>query len=210
MRTASWLVLSAGLLAACQPSGSNDAPAGTTEVTPGSGKIVFIRVDSITNQYEALADKLDALQTKMSEAEQRQNERIAAFQRDVQNFQRRAQSGQMAPRDIGQEQERLAGREQGLVEERDRVLGELQTEQLQLMAGFEKNVKAVLAEIQDEFGYDYILNYSPGTGVLMVNDAFDITPEVVKRLNALPASDLDAAVEEAEDEVADDAATDGE
>lgn len=200
LRTSLWMLLGTGLIAACRPS-TNDATSGEGETTKsGSGKIVFIRVDSVSNQYEALAVKLNALEAKMREAEQRQAERVAAFQRDVQSFQRRAQSGQMAPRDIGQEQERLAGREQGLIEERDRVLGELQTEQLVLMEAFEKNVKAVLAEIQEEYSYDYILNYGPGTGVLMVNDAFDITPEVVKRLNALPTEELEAAAEEVEEE----------
>jgi hypothetical protein len=104
MRTMLWLVLGAALVTACQPAGEQSAATSNAAPAAGSGKIVFIRVDSVSSQYEALAAKLEALQDKMIEAEQRQNERITAFQRDVQSFQRRAQSGQMAPRDIGQEQ----------------------------------------------------------------------------------------------------------
>jgi len=92
----------------------------------------------------------------------------------------------MAPKAIGIEQERLAGREQGLMQEADRLRQELQAEQLQLMTEYEENLRAVLDEVQKEFNYDYILSYGSGTGVLMANDQHDITPEVAKRINLVP------------------------
>jgi len=38
--------------------------------------------------------------------------------------------------------------------------------------------------MQEENGYDFILNEGGGGGLLMANDAFDITEDVLKRLNA--------------------------
>lgn len=173
-----------GSLFSCQ----QNAPAETTatEANAGSGNIVFIRLDSLTSQYKALSEKNDVLQTRVLDAEKRQGERIATLQRDMQSFQRRANSGRMAPKDIGAEQEVLAGREQALMQENERIRQELQIEQLKLSAEFEENLLNVLEEIQAEKNYDYILSYGAGTGVLMVNDANDITPEVVSRLNKIP------------------------
>ncbi len=174
----------AGLTSCNQTPAASDA--GATAGTSTKGNIVFIRLDSITVQYAALKAKLDVLEEKAAVAEKAQNDRVAAFQNDLANLQRRAQSGQMAPKQIGQEQERLAGREQTLMQDAQRVRQELELEQYQLMGEYEENLKNVLEEVQTEFGYDYILSYGTGTGVLMVNDVNDITPEVAKRINLIP------------------------
>ncbi|MEZ4983906.1 MAG: OmpH family outer membrane protein [Saprospiraceae bacterium] len=157
-----------------------------TEAPKTVGNIVFIRLDSLTNQYTAFKEKQTALENKAAEAEKAQNDRVNAFQRDVQSFQRRANSGQMAPKDIGTEQERLAGREQAIMQDVEQKRQELQLEQLKLMSEYEENLKKVLDEVQAEFQYDYILSYGAGTGVLMANDKLDITNEVAKRINLIP------------------------
>jgi len=187
-------------LSSCQPTNSETNTATSTTST-AKGNIVFIRLDSITVQYAELKTKLDALEEKAAIAEKAQNDRVAVFQKDVANLQRRAQSGQMAPKQIGQEQERLAGREQTLMQDAQRVRQELEVEQYQLMGEYEENLKKVLEEVQAEFGYDYILSYGAGTGVLMVDDKNDITEEVAKRVNLIPMDgELDSATEEETEE----------
>ncbi|MEL7222855.1 MAG: OmpH family outer membrane protein, partial [Bacteroidota bacterium] len=175
--------------------------------------IVFIRLDSLTEQYGALQEMSTKLEAKAAEADQSQNERVAAFQRDVQNLQRRMNSGQMAPKQMGIEQERLAGREQALMQQAEQLRQELQLEQLTMMGEYEENLRNVLDDIQKEFGYDYILSYGAGTGVLMVNDAHDITAEVSKRINLIPMdgkSDKESAAEADAGEEATDAPAEGE
>ena len=196
-------------LLSCQPqtdstASSEDATASTT------GKIVFVRIDSLTNQYEALQEKSKEVEDRMLAAEKSQGERVAAFQRDFQNFQRRANSGQMSPKQMGVEQERLAGREQAIMKENERLRQELQFEQLTLNAEFQENLIAVLEEIQTEFNYDYILSKAPGSGVLMVNDANDITAEVVKRINLIPMDGESDAAGTDEEAAGDDADNAGE
>jgi len=46
-----------------------------------------------------------------------------------------------------------------------------------------QKLQEILDGLQAERHYDYILNYGPGTGVLMVNDSLDITNVVLERLN---------------------------
>ncbi len=174
-----------GTLLSCQPKDAA-TEGGTTTASSSVGNIVFIRLDSLTSQYTSLSEKTKALEARAIEADKGQNERVTAFQRDVQNYQSRANSGQMSPKNMGIEQERLAGREQALMQEADRLRQELQMEQMKLSAEFEENLMKILGEIQEEFKYDYILSYGNGTGVLMVNDKNDITPEVAKRLNKVP------------------------
>jgi len=187
-------ILVLGMLLSCQPKEAATEGGATTASSSSAGNIVFIRVDSLTSQYTSLSEKTKALEARAIDADKGQNERVAAFQRDVQNYQRRANSGQMSPKDMGNEQERLAGREQGLMQEAERLRQELQLEQMKLSAEFEENLMNVLEEIQEEFNYDYILSYGNGSGVLMVNGKNDITPEVAKRLNKIPMDgEMDSA-----------------
>lgn len=203
IRLFGWMIglVVAASLVSCQPQESANASEGTSTASATTGKIVYIRVDTLTNQYTALQEKTQALEARAVAADQAQNERVVAFQRDAQSFQRRANSGQMSPKQMGVEQERLAGREQTLMQDAERTRQELQLEQLKLSAEFEENLLNVLEAIQAEFNYDYILSYGPGTGVLMVNDANDITGEVLKRINAIPMDgELDANKAEATEE----------
>lgn len=182
------------LLASCNKTAPAETTTDAAATTAVQGSVVYIRLDSLSNQYTAFKDMMSALETKANAADQGQNQRVASFQRDVQNLQRRANSGQMAPKEIGTEQERLAGREQALMQEADRLRQELQLEQLKIMGEFEENLQAILEEVQKEFKYDYILSYGAGTGVLMAAEELDITPEVAKRLNKIP---MDGKMKEA-------------
>jgi Skp family chaperone for outer membrane proteins len=44
-------------------------------------------------------------------------------------------------------------------------------------------LQRVLKEVQDANGYDLILSYGPGTGLLMAQEDLDITEDVLGRLN---------------------------
>lgn len=193
-------IVALGTLLSCQPTNTSSETDTTTETGPGN--IVFIRVDSLTAQYTSLSEKTDALEARAMEADKSQNERISAFQRDVQNFQQRAPN--MAPKNAGIEQERLAGREQALMQQAEQLRQELQLEQMRLSAEFEENLMKILDEIQSEKTYDYILSYGNGTGVLIANDRHDITAEVVKRLNKVPMDGKMDAEIDAEDLTDDD------
>ena len=81
-----------------------------------------------------------------------------------------------------------------IITRRDEVVRELQTAQIELNNELQESVNQVLEEIQSERNYDYILNYGPGTAVLIANDALDITEEVLERLNAKPAPEVDNPV----------------
>jgi outer membrane protein len=193
-------IVALGALLSCQPTNTSTEADTTTQTGPGS--TVFIRVDSLTAQYTSLSEKTGALEARAMEADKSQNERITAFQRDVQNFQQRAPN--MAPKNAGIEQERLAGREQALMQQAEQLRQELQLEQMRLSAEFEENLMKILDEIQAEKNYDYIMSYGNGTGILIANDRHDITAEVVKRLNKVPMDGKMDAEIDAEDLMDDD------
>ncbi len=173
-------------LFACQQQTDTAVEAApvTNDSTANPGlQIVYVYSDSVLANYKDFSEKLGQLEDQSVQAERTYERGVANLQRDVQKVQERMQQGLIAPNQIASEQEKIAQREQQILQQRDRSIRELQQAQLELNEELQSNVKRVLKDLQDEYGYDYILSYGPGTGVLMVNEAFDITEIVLERLN---------------------------
>lgn len=176
---------------ACQPSGepaSTSAPATPSD----SPRIVFIRLDSLQNGYTELATEMQRLQDNAQSAEENIQKELASLQAEVQRLQNKIQRGEMTPKMIQREEQRIGGRQQEIAQRRDVALASIQQDQFGLQQRFGDRVKEILEEIQAEKGYDYILNEGGGSGVLLGRDEYDITGDVLERLNALPAMARDS------------------
>ncbi|MGB3548026.1 MAG: OmpH family outer membrane protein [Saprospiraceae bacterium] len=173
--------------AAVVPTTVDTAAAAATD----GPRIVFVRADSLQRGYTVIADELTRLQDNAEKAEANIAQRVRALEQEVAGLQNKVQQGLLAPNKIQSEQQRIGRKEQEIMQQRDVTMRSLQEDQLRVQTRFEDNVKAVLEEIQAERNYDYILNQGPGTGVLISNDALDITFEVLKRLNAAETTAAD-------------------
>lgn len=187
----SLLVASALAFYGCQDQndgGTTTAATSSTASDDGSLKIVFVRLDSLQLGYTALATEMERLQENVEKADENIKGQMAKLQNEMQRVQNKIQRGEMTPKMIQQEQQRLGGKEQQIMQQRDIALASIQEDQMRLQQDFGKKVKDILEAIQEEKGYDYILNEGGGSGVLVARDAFDITEEVLVRLNAVEAT----------------------
>ena len=166
------------------------APADTTAtaaapaVRDGSGlSIVFIKVDSLQAGYTLVADELSRLEENFMKAQENHASRVKALESEVGKLQNQMQQGLLAPNKVQSEQQRIARKEQEIMQQRDLALNSIQQDQLQIQQRFSERVKEVLEQLQVENGYDFILNQGQNSAVLITNDAYDITPLVLERLN---------------------------
>lgn len=146
-------------------------------------KIVFVNSDTLLQKYEYINQKQEELYKKEQEADAQLKTRGRALEREFIAAQDKIQKGLLAPNQIAAEEQRLGQKQQALAAEQERITRELLAEGQKLQEELSKTIKALLTDIRAEKGYDFILNYGPGTGVLMVNDSLDITPMVLERLN---------------------------
>jgi len=179
------LVFFAVTFFSCQNQGVATTSTPTNSGTTNTGlSIVFIQSDSLQTGYEALAKELERLQDNATKAEENINREANALQREVAQLQNKAQQGLLSPNQIQSEQQRIARKEQEILQKREVALTSIQQEQFTLQARFTEEVREILDELQEENGYDYILNQGVGSGVLTTNPAYDITELVLERLNA--------------------------
>ncbi len=147
--------------------------------------IVYINSDTLLSNYGYFRSRQEALSQKEQSADADLQSRGRALEQEIAQAQQKAQSGLLAPKDIQQMQQQLAVKQQRLMQDQERITQELLQETQELQMELQKRVKDLLLEIQAEKGYDYILNYGPGTGVMMVNEELDITRMVLDRLNKM-------------------------
>lgn len=178
------LVLFVALLAACQPEATTTVPTDKETMAAATPKIVFVRVDSLQTGYTELAEELARLEENFRKAQENHQERMESFAREVQRLQNQAQQGLLTPNKMQSEQQRLGRKEQEIAQQRDLALASIQENQLQLNSRFSERVKMILEELMAENNYDYILNEGGTGGVILGNDRYDITDEVLTRLNA--------------------------
>jgi len=183
------LVFSALLFFGCQPqeSGGTTAAGDSEGAAAGAGSalsIVYIRLDSLQAGYTELATEMKRLEGNVQKAQENIQKEVAALEQEARALQNQMQQGLLAPNKIQSEQQRLGRREQQIMQQRDIALGSIQEDQLRLQAQFGERVKEILEALREENGYDFILNEGGGSAVLIANDAYDITPLVLERLNA--------------------------
>ncbi len=161
-------------------SSPQDSPAAVAHTGP---KIVYVNADTLLNNYEYMNQKQEEFARREEKADTDLKARGRALEREFMAVQEKIQKGLLSQNQIAAEEQRLGQKQQALMAEQDRVTKELMAEGQKLQEELNKAIKGLLAAIQKEKGYDYILSYGPGTGVLMVNDSLDITKLVLERLN---------------------------
>ena len=182
-----WLLLLAvGYLFFVHFSGAPKGSATKTIETEKDAvpKIVFVNGDTLLKQYKSFQLQMESLEKEGKAAETSLQKRAQALQSEYMKVQQRVQQGQLAPSQIQAEEQRLGQKQQSLAAEQERMSKILLEKKQKIQEQLEKDIKVQLTSLRKEKGYDYILNYGPGTGVLMVNDSLDITKTVLQRLNA--------------------------
>ncbi len=163
-------------------------PAANNQATtiPSSGlKIAFVYMDSINLQYkmipiieEEIAAKEKQIQAKLESLQRR----AIQWEKDWQAKGGPISSEQERYMKEGQEwQARLAQAQQD-------AQMEMATVQQQRMAQANKRMAYIMQEYANENGFDFILSYQLGGQVYAVNPAYNVTDDIIQKLNA----DVDA------------------
>lgn len=156
---------------------------GPKQADAGALDIVYVNSDSLLKNFDYYQEKVKELDKKGQEAEAALQSRSKSLERDFLQTQQKVQQGLLTPNQVQQEEQRLLLKQQSLAAEQEKVGKQLLQERQKILEELEKQIKEILSDLRKEKGYDYILNYGPGTGVLMVNEAHDVTTLVLEKLN---------------------------
>jgi len=165
-------------------AGSDDAsdlPVISKSVAVSPGGIYFLNSDSLLDNYEYYKAKKVALEKKQERIRMELKAAGQKLEADVENYQRNAPGMTDAQRQ--QTEESLMQRQQQLVDQKDRLLTQLDEEQAQYSDSLFYRLTAFLKAYNKDKSIHYVLGYQRGGGILYANDSLDITEGVLKGLN---------------------------
>ncbi len=196
LKIALFTLVIAGVFTSCNQKPDATLPAAASVPSTAGGKIVFVNIDTLLNQYTLTKDQKDSLEKEADKAEkafaakaESFQKRAVTFQREIYDIQQKAQT--IAPVELKAMEEKYKARGEALAKEEEalNVQRSKANEELnKRLADVDKNlisrINTYLEKVAKEKGYDFILMKGAGGGVLYGGAALDVTQPIVTALNA--------------------------
>ena len=145
--------------------------------------IAYVQIDSLLENMDMYVEITEKLNNKQKKLESSFTSQYQSFEKEVVDFQTKVQKGLLTRREAQEVEEGLGNKQVELENQRNSYLAELQEEG---MVGQNKVINYImeyLKEYNSDQKYKYIFSYSFGSALLYVNEASDITAEVLTGMN---------------------------
>lgn len=164
-----------------KPASAETTPLDPTEVIP----VAYLNVDSLLTNYTFAQEASDQLMSKQEDARVKMNTKLRTFQNEVADFQRKLENNAFLSRERAEkEQQRLAKKEQELQELEAKLTQDIMMENQKLNLQLTDSLNNFLKEFNADGRFHIILSNTAKDNVLMANEQYDITEEVINGLNA--------------------------
>jgi outer membrane protein len=159
------------------------AVTNTTKAVPsGSFRIAYFEMDSIQNQFEYFNEVKAELEVKAQANSRLLGELKNTFTSKYQEFQKAAPA--LSQAEVANKQQELMQMEKTFQGKEKMMSDEMQDEQFKRLQDVKKKIEDYLKDYNKDKGYSYIFSSSPDL-MYLKDTVYDITPDVIKGLNAL-------------------------
>lgn len=165
----------------CNKEESTTTDTKKTEIDHSGYKTAYIDTEKLMKDYEE-SKQFEAKYKSMSERIQNELENdMKKFQRDVQDLQQNAQSKGM---EWAQNRQAELERRQATLQQKEaNYMQKFQQEGATERDSMVSKMKTFIKDYGKEKGYDYIYGTGDAATVLYAKDQYDITEEILKRMN---------------------------
>ncbi len=169
----------------CSGSESEIATKAVDKDTIQSIKLAYVQVDTLLSQYNLSKELNKTLLNKEENARATLNQRSKTLQSQMEEFQRKLENNAFVTEErVRQEQQRLVGLQGELQELQTRLTTELDNAAKTNSALLRDSVQNYLKVYNKKHNYSMIFSNSGMESLLYADEAFDITKDIVKGLNA--------------------------
>ena len=174
----------AAMMVSCNNAESKmDEQPAADGASASAVKIAYVEVDSLMTQYDFAKDYSVTLQKKSNNARNTLTQKGNALQAAVNNFQQKLNNNGFTSREQAASQQAAIERQQrDLQELQARLENELATETAKFNEALRDSLQNFLKAYNNDKKYDMILSKA-GDNILMANQKFDITNDVINGLN---------------------------
>lgn len=160
------------------------AVATETGDTISTLPVAYVNIDSLLENYNYAKDLNEIILKKAENSRASINQKAATLQNEVQEFQRKASNNAFLTQERAeQEQQRLLNKRQELQDLDNRLSQELMEEQQKLNEQLRDSIVSQLKVFNQSRGFQVVFSNTAGDNILLANDAYDITAELLEYLN---------------------------
>jgi outer membrane protein len=146
--------------------------------------IVFVNTDSLIIKYDLARELSEELIRKEESSRTDFNESVRVFEQDMMEFQRKLQNNGFLSLDRAQSEERrLRQKEQELQALNTRLTNDLMEAQNTMNQQLRDTITNFLKDYCKEKSYSMVLSNTMGDNLLYADSVFDVTDDVVAKLN---------------------------
>jgi outer membrane protein len=189
------------LIASCQsnegttPAADNVAKEDSiTKAVPQALKVAFIYGDTINEKYTFLIDAQDELEKEQKIIEERINRKLRKAEKRAMELQKQAAT--MTQMQVQEAQLELQNLDIEIQQFQEKLATEFRKREIELQKEYTERIDKILEEYNEDGSYDIILNFQVGGNLLWIKDTFDITDEILEKLNTEYEQDLATPSEE--------------
>lgn len=150
----------------------------------GAARIVYINTDTLMNKYLLAIELNEAFLKKQEERRTELNVKVKSLDQEANEFQRKLQNnGFLSEARAVDARDQLLVKQENLKRLQQEMMDKAAREQSELNRQLFDKLTVFLSGYNKEKGFDIVLSTQLGGNVLFAVDGFDITDEVVDRLN---------------------------
>ncbi len=150
--------------------------------------VAYVNVDSLLLNYNYAKDLYEIQMKSEENARLNLNQKMRELEKEVVDFQRKIENNVFLTRErAAQEQQRLQKKEQDLQELNQRMTNELMSESQRMSELLRDTLVSQLKAFNKDRGFQIIMSNTGGDNILLAEDAYDITAELIEMMNKIYA-----------------------
>lgn len=170
------------------PSGANSDSSVSNSSSSKNGldkssKIVFVNTDTLFDKYLYYKEVMKSLEDRKRRIEVQFESQARGLESQVAAYQEKGKMGNLTAAEIESTEARLMRQRDDIIKTRDEQLSKLVQEEREFTEKLYDELYSYVTEYNKQNGFQYVLGYTRGSGIIYADNSLDITNDVVKGLN---------------------------
>lgn len=149
----------------------------------GGMNIAFLNTDSVFGNYKLVEELKDELIVKKEKMESEVMSKQQTFQTKLTNFQSNVQNNRITFEQSQDAERKLMKERDEIVALGERYSNDIMALEYQMQLQITDSVINFAKRYNKKYNADYILGYTKGGGILVANEKYDITTDIITGLN---------------------------
>ncbi len=166
-----------------QKSDTEELKPTVVEAKENTLKIGYYNVDSLNEQYKLVKDVSAEIETKMKKMSSGFEAEVKSFEKWATDMEKKMKDGLLLSSEEKKFMEQFQKRQMELGEKEQKLSMQIQEMQSDNFIKATNRVNDFVKRYAQENGFDMIFQYQVGGQIVYINEAFDVTKDIISGLN---------------------------